>query len=231
MLAAVVGFPALYLTGRIDLLWKLSLWAARSGIPSRWNPRARGGPRAAGGRTRVSVHVQSRLEPRPAGHYADCSAGALRSSPSRNSSRFRSSGAPCAPAALSRSIAPTGARRWRVLATRCVCCNRDWECWCFPRERGHPMASCCRSRKGPSIWPWRRAFRWCRSRSWAAMRRGRREALALQPGEIVVHFHAPIDPRQFATQRRTAGCGSRRHPQRIARAVPRFRLRANHPLR
>jgi 1-acyl-sn-glycerol-3-phosphate acyltransferase len=31
LIAAVVGFPALYLTGRIDLLWKLSLWAARSG--------------------------------------------------------------------------------------------------------------------------------------------------------------------------------------------------------
>jgi 1-acyl-sn-glycerol-3-phosphate acyltransferase len=29
--AALIGFPALYLTGRIDLLWKLSLWAARNG--------------------------------------------------------------------------------------------------------------------------------------------------------------------------------------------------------
>jgi 1-acyl-sn-glycerol-3-phosphate acyltransferase len=29
--AAVVGFPALYLTGRVDLLWKLSLWGSRAG--------------------------------------------------------------------------------------------------------------------------------------------------------------------------------------------------------
>jgi 1-acyl-sn-glycerol-3-phosphate acyltransferase len=29
--AAVVGFPALYLSGSIELLWNLSLWAARSG--------------------------------------------------------------------------------------------------------------------------------------------------------------------------------------------------------
>jgi 1-acyl-sn-glycerol-3-phosphate acyltransferase len=29
--AAVIGFPALYLTGRVDLLWKLSLWAAGAG--------------------------------------------------------------------------------------------------------------------------------------------------------------------------------------------------------
>lgn len=29
--AAVIGFPALYLTGRIDLLWNLSLWAAATG--------------------------------------------------------------------------------------------------------------------------------------------------------------------------------------------------------
>ena len=43
-----------------------------------------------------------------------CWDGALPSSPSRSSSRFRSSGAPCAPAALSRSIAPPSARRWRV---------------------------------------------------------------------------------------------------------------------
>ncbi len=29
--AALLGFPALYLTGRVDLLWKLSLWAAGAG--------------------------------------------------------------------------------------------------------------------------------------------------------------------------------------------------------
>lgn len=29
--AAVIGFPALYVTGSIDLLWKLSLWAAGAG--------------------------------------------------------------------------------------------------------------------------------------------------------------------------------------------------------
>jgi 1-acyl-sn-glycerol-3-phosphate acyltransferase len=31
LIAAVAGFPTLYLTGRIDVLWKLSLWAARTG--------------------------------------------------------------------------------------------------------------------------------------------------------------------------------------------------------
>jgi 1-acyl-sn-glycerol-3-phosphate acyltransferase len=31
LITALIGFPALYLTGRIDLLWNLSLWAARSG--------------------------------------------------------------------------------------------------------------------------------------------------------------------------------------------------------
>jgi 1-acyl-sn-glycerol-3-phosphate acyltransferase len=31
LVAALVGFPALYITGRIDLLWNLSLWAARAG--------------------------------------------------------------------------------------------------------------------------------------------------------------------------------------------------------
>lgn len=29
--AAVIGFPALYLTGRVDLLWKLSLWGTGMG--------------------------------------------------------------------------------------------------------------------------------------------------------------------------------------------------------
>jgi 1-acyl-sn-glycerol-3-phosphate acyltransferase len=29
--AAMIGFPALYVTGRVDLLWKLSLWAAGTG--------------------------------------------------------------------------------------------------------------------------------------------------------------------------------------------------------
>jgi 1-acyl-sn-glycerol-3-phosphate acyltransferase len=29
--AAVIGFPALYITGRVDLLWKLSLWASSVG--------------------------------------------------------------------------------------------------------------------------------------------------------------------------------------------------------
>lgn len=31
LIAALIGFPALYITGRIDLLWSLSLWAARTG--------------------------------------------------------------------------------------------------------------------------------------------------------------------------------------------------------
>src|SRR6266498_3519743 len=31
LIAAMAGFPALYLTRRIDVLWKLSLWAARTG--------------------------------------------------------------------------------------------------------------------------------------------------------------------------------------------------------
>jgi 1-acyl-sn-glycerol-3-phosphate acyltransferase len=31
LITALIGFPALYLTGRIDLLWELSLWAARGG--------------------------------------------------------------------------------------------------------------------------------------------------------------------------------------------------------
>jgi 1-acyl-sn-glycerol-3-phosphate acyltransferase len=29
--AAVIGFPALYITGRVDVLWRLSLWGARAG--------------------------------------------------------------------------------------------------------------------------------------------------------------------------------------------------------
>ena len=31
LIAAMAGIPALYLTGRIDVLWNLSLWAARTG--------------------------------------------------------------------------------------------------------------------------------------------------------------------------------------------------------
>ena len=31
LIAAIAGIPALYLTGRIDVLWNLSLWAARTG--------------------------------------------------------------------------------------------------------------------------------------------------------------------------------------------------------
>jgi len=46
--AALVGFPALYLTGRVDLLWKLSLWASSVGY------------RAAGVRVRSVGH--ERLE-------------------------------------------------------------------------------------------------------------------------------------------------------------------------
>jgi 1-acyl-sn-glycerol-3-phosphate acyltransferase len=31
LVAALLGFPALFITGRIDLLWNLSVWAARTG--------------------------------------------------------------------------------------------------------------------------------------------------------------------------------------------------------
>ena len=51
--AAVIGFPVLFITGRVDLLWTLSIWAGRTGH------------RLAGIRTRVEGYEQ--LD--PAGTY------------------------------------------------------------------------------------------------------------------------------------------------------------------
>lgn len=63
--AALVGFPALYLTGRIDLLWRLSLWAARQGYElAGIRVRVEGAEHLADGRPALFVanHV-SNLDP------------------------------------------------------------------------------------------------------------------------------------------------------------------------
>ena len=67
--AAVIGFPALYLTGSIDLLWKLSLWAASTGYRLAGIRVRTVGREKLGRGARISLHVQSRLKPGPADHY------------------------------------------------------------------------------------------------------------------------------------------------------------------
>lgn len=63
--AAVIGFPALYITGKIDLLWKLSLWASSVGYRlAGVRVRAVGRERLEDGRAYlfISNHV-SNLDP------------------------------------------------------------------------------------------------------------------------------------------------------------------------
>ncbi len=158
-----------------------------------------------------------------------CSGGAFPSSPSRSSSRFRFLAGPCALAALWRSIAPHSSSAVESVREAAHVLQSGLGMLVFPEGTRSPDGRLLPFKKGPfhlameagvpvvpitivgshEAWP-----------------KGR---MSLHPGEVVVHFHAPIDPPS-SRQGRPAGCGSRCHPQRTAGAIPRLRLRPNLPL-
>ena len=196
--AAVIGFPALYLTGRVDLLWKLSLWAANAGYRlAGIRMRSVGREKFEAGRAYLfmSNHA-SNLDP----PIITCLLGRrIAIIAKQELFKIPLFGRAMRAAQLRcRQSRRRQSPRSRVFARRFACCNRGWECWYFPRERAHLMESCCRSRTALSISRWKPAFPSFPSPSWAAMRRGRRDRMSLHAGEVVVYFHAPIDPHQFA---------------------------------
>ncbi len=59
------------------------------------------------------------------------------------------------------------------------------------------------------------------------MRRGRREDVRSIQGEVVVHFHPPIDPRQFARKEELLVAVRAAIHSALPETIPRRRLRPN----
>ena len=150
------------------------------------------------------------------------SAGAFPSSPSRNCSRFRFLAGRCVLPTLCRSIAPTAGLRSRACARRRGCCNRGWRCWYFPEGTRSPDGKLLPFKNGSFHLALEAGVPVVPVTVVGSHEAWPKGSMSLHPGEVVVHFHAPIDPRPVRAQAGSSGCGSRRHPQRIAGAMPRF---------
>lgn len=195
--AAVIGFPALYITGRIDLLWKLSLWGARTGHTlAGIRVRTVGRERLQEGQAylfmanhtsnldppvitpllgrRVSVMAKQELFNIPIFGRAMHVAGFVAVNRSKRRSAMDSirTAVSVLHSGLGMLVFPEGTR------------SRDGRLLPFKKgpfhlamEAGVPVVPITII-GSHDAWP--------------------KGGFSLHPGELVVHFHPPIDPRQFA---------------------------------
>ena len=197
--AAVVGFPALYITGRVDLLWKLSLWGARTGYRlAGLRVRRVGYERLQDGQAylfmanhtsnldppvitpllgrRVSIIAKKELFDIPIFGRAMRAAGFVALDRSQRKSAIESVRAAVAVLQSGQGmlVFPEGTR------------SPDGRLLPFKRGAFHLAMEAAVPIVPITIvgshdaWP--------------------KGSFSLKPVELVVHFHAPVDPRQFTTR-------------------------------
>jgi len=199
LIAAVVGFPALYLTGRIDLLWKLSVWASWVGYRSAGvRIRAVGKENLEDGRAylfmsnhisnldppiitqligrRISIMAKQELFKIPLFGRAMLCANFVPVNRSNSRSALESvrEAARVLRSGLAMLVFPEGTR------------SRDGKLLPFKKGPFHLAMEA-----GVPVVP----VTIVGSRD--AWRKG---SMSMHSGEVVVNFHAPIDPRQFANK-------------------------------
>jgi 1-acyl-sn-glycerol-3-phosphate acyltransferase len=197
--AAVIGFPALYITGRIDLLWNLSLWGARTGYRlAGIRVRCVGRENLQDGQAylflanhtsnldppvitsqlgrRISIIAKQELFSIPIFGRAMKAAGFVAINRSQRKSAIESVRAAVAVLQSGQGmlVFPEGTR------------SRDGRLLPFKRGPFHLAMDA----GGPVV-----PITIVGSHdAWA------KGSPSLHPGELVVHFHPPVDPRQFATR-------------------------------
>jgi 1-acyl-sn-glycerol-3-phosphate acyltransferase len=199
LVAALAGFPALYLTGKIDVLWSLSLWAARSGYRlSGIRARTVGREQLEDGRAylfmsnhasnldppvitsllgrRIAIIAKKELFKIPLFGRAmrDASFVAVNRASPRSAVESVNNAAHVLQSGLGMLVFPEGTRSpsGRLLPFK----KGPFQ---LAMEAGVPVVPIT-TVGSHEAWP--------------------KGTMALHAGEIVVHFHAPIDPRQFATK-------------------------------
>jgi 1-acyl-sn-glycerol-3-phosphate acyltransferase len=195
--AALLGFPALYLTGRVDLLWKLSLWAATTGYSiAGVRVRSIGRENLEDGRAylfisnhvsnldppiitrqigrRISILTKQELFHIPLFGRAMHAAGfvAVNRSSSRSAIESVRDAVRVLQSGLGMLVFPEGTR------------SSDGKLLPFKRGPFHMAMEA-----GVPVVPITIIG------SYEAWPKGR---FSLRPGDVVVNFHPPIDPRQFA---------------------------------
>jgi len=199
IVAALAGFPALYITGRMDLLWNLSLWAARTGCRlSGIRIRAVGREHLEPGRAylfmsnhcsnldppvivpllgrRISVIAKQELFRIPVFGYAMRKGGfvAVDRADRRSAVESVGSAVQVLQSGLGMMVFPEGTR------------SRDGRLLPFKKgpfylalDAGVPVVPITVVGTH-AAWP--------------------KGSIQLRAGEIVVHFHRPIDPKQFESR-------------------------------
>jgi len=194
--AALVGFPSLYLTGRIDRLWSLSLWAANAGYRlAGIRVRAVGREKLEDGRAYLfmSNHA-SNLDPPIITHLLGRRISIIAKLELFRIPLFGRAMRAGGFVAIDRSD-----RRSAVKSVRdAVCVLRSGlGMLVFPEGTRSPDGRLLPFKKGPfhlaldagvpvvpititgthEAWP--------------------KGGMSMHPGEVVVYFHSPVDPHQF----------------------------------
>ena len=197
--AAVVGFPALYLTGRVDLLWELSLWAARSGCRlAGIRLRAVGREQLEDGRAYlfISNHVSNLDPPVIASllgrHIAIIAKQELFKIPLFGRA-MRAAGFVAVNRASRRSAVESVGNAVHVLQS-------GLGMLAFPEGTRSSNGKLLPFKKGPFQLAMEAGVPVVPITIVGSHEAWPKGSMALHAGEIVVHFHAPIDPRQFASK-------------------------------
>ena len=197
LVAAVVGFPVLYLTGRVDLLWRLSVWASYAGYHlAGIRVRSVGREKLEAGRAylfmsnhasnldppiityllggRISIITKQELFKIPLFGRAMRAANfvPINRADSRAALKSVREAARVLQSGMAMLVFPEGTRSpdGKLLPFK----NGSFH---LALEAGVPVVPVTVV-GSHEAWP--------------------KGSMSLHPGEVVVHFHAPIDPRQFA---------------------------------
>jgi len=194
--AAVIGFPALYLTGRVDLLWRLSLWG--SGVGYRLSGiRVRSvGHESLGDEAYLfmSNHV-SNLDPPAVTRMIDRRISIMTKQELFKIPLFGRAMYAARFVAVNRTNKRAAIESVRE-AARVL--QSGLGMLVFPEGTRSPDGKLLPFKKGPFHLAMEAGVPVVPitvTGSYEAWPKGR---MSLHSGEIVVHFHAPIDPHQFA---------------------------------
>jgi 1-acyl-sn-glycerol-3-phosphate acyltransferase len=199
LVAAVAGFPALYLTGKIDVLWDLSLWAARSGYRlCGIRVRTVGREQLEDGRAYLfmSNHV-SNLDPPVITTHLGRRIAIIAKQELFNIPLFgramRVARFVEVNRASPRSAVESVANAAHVLQS-------GLGMLVFPEGTRSPSGRLLTFKKGPFQLAMEAGVPVVPITIVGSYEAWPKGSMALHAGEVVVHFHAPIDPRQFATK-------------------------------
>ncbi len=197
LVAAVVGFPVLYLTGRVDLLWRLSVWASYVGYRlAGIRVRSVGREKLEAGRAYLfmSNHA-SNLDP-PIITYL--LGGRISIITKQELFKIPLFGRAMRAASFVPINRADGRAALKSVHDAARVLQSGMAMLVFPEGTRSPDGKLLPFKNGPFHLAMEAGVPVVPVTMVGSHEAWPKGSMSLHPGEVVVHFHAPIDPRQFA---------------------------------